>query len=107
MSCSISIPKCICHVPRRILLYHHFLLLPFPCCQRPRHPLSDHCRVAKTRKAAQNHRQDLGRDEIEDARPLGGTRLVVAGACLGDEACAWAQGQTWQLRNQTTHRAGQ
>eukprot|EP00965_Chrysotila_dentata_P071000 2346306-Pleurochrysis_carterae.AAC.1 len=105
MYCSILVQRRICHVPRKILLHHHLLLLPSKCCQRPRHSLSGHRQAAKVQKAAQSHRQGLGRDEIEDARPLGGTRPAVADACLGD-ACAWAQGQTWWLQNQSTHRAG-
>eukprot|EP00965_Chrysotila_dentata_P028371 943009-Pleurochrysis_carterae.AAC.1 len=107
MSCSISAQKCIGSVPGRVLLHHHLLLLPFRCCQRPRYPLSDHCPVANAQTAAQSHHQGPGRDEIEVARPSGGTRLVVAGVCLGDETCAWAQGQTRRLQNQMTHRAGQ
>eukprot|EP00965_Chrysotila_dentata_P036045 1199530-Pleurochrysis_carterae.AAC.1 len=108
MNGSMSVQKCICRVPRRILLHHHLLPLPFRCCQRPRqYPLSDHCWIAQARRAAQNHHQGPGRDGIEDACPLGGTRLVVAGACLGDETCVWTRGQTWRMQSQTTHRAGQ
>eukprot|EP00965_Chrysotila_dentata_P167109 5518534-Pleurochrysis_carterae.AAC.1 len=107
MSCSISVQKCIGRVPRRILLHHHLLLIPFRCCQRPRHTLSDHCPVVDAQGVAQNRHQGPGRYENEDACPSGGTRWVVVGVCLGDETCAWAQGQTRLLQNQTTHQAGQ